>query len=107
MKKYLVPAFIVLMSVSWLTSHAQQWQAITGYYQSANNKDQYVQFFVREGQLVAKLLWNNAELHFLPDSELAFSSKEAEEGGPIHIVFHKDSSGTADQVDVAKIGVWK
>jgi len=104
MKKYFVLSFILFVSTSL---NAQQWQAITGYYQSANNKEQYVQFFVRENQLVAKLLWNNAELHFIPESELVFNSKEAEEGGPIHIVFHKDSSGSADQVDVAKIGIWK
>jgi hypothetical protein len=103
MKKY----FILLMSFNWLISHAQQLEALAGYYQSAGNKEQYVQFFVREGQLVAKLLWNNAELHFMPESELIFNSRESEDAGPIHIVFHKDSSGAADQVDVAKIGVWK
>jgi len=104
MKKYFVLSFILLVSFHLF---AQQWKAITGVYQSVNNKEQYVEFSVREGQLVAKLLWNNAELHFISESELAFNSKESEEGGPIHIVFHKDSSGIADQVDVAKIGIWK
>lgn len=104
MKNFFVLSFILLVSFGL---HAQQWKTITGVYQSANNKDQYVEFSVREDQLVAKLLWNNAEIHFIRETDLVFNSKEAEDGGPIHIVFHKDSSGIADQVDVAKIGIWK
>jgi len=107
MKKYFVPAFFLLVSFGVTKSYAQQWKEITGVYQSVNNKEQYVEFSAKEGQLVAKLLWNNAELHFISESDLVFNSKESEEGGPIHIVFHKDSSGLADQVDVAKIGIWK
>lgn len=114
MKKYFALSFILLMSLAWSMSraqgihlNAQQLRGVAGVYQSVINKDQYVEFSVREDQLVAKLLWNNAELHFIPESELIFNSREAEEAGPIHIVFHKDSSGTADQVDVAKIGIWK
>jgi len=107
MKKYFILSFILLVSFGLTKTYAQQWKTITGVYQSVNNKDQYVEFSVKENQLVAKLLWNNAEIHFVAESELVFNSKEEEEGGPIHIVFHKDSTGLADQVDVAKIGVWK
>lgn len=104
MKKYFILSLILLVSFHL---YAQQWKTLTGVYQSVNNKDQYVEFSVREDQLMAKLLWNNAEIHFIRETDLVFNSKEAEDGGPIHIVFHKDSSGVADQVDVAKIGIWK
>jgi len=87
--------------------NAQQWKGVDGIYQAPNDKDRYVQFSSREGMLVAKLLWNNAEIHFLPDSGLAFTSKEAEGDGPIHLVFHKDPAGIADQVDIGKLGIWK
>jgi len=85
----------------------QQWKALDGYFQSPQNKDMVVRFTRGEGVLVAKLLWNNNEIHLAPESDIAFTSKEAGDEGPIHIVFHKDSvTGVADKVDVARNGQW-
>ena len=85
---------------------AEQWKAVEGIFQSSGNKEMYVQFTVNENALLAKLLWNNNEIHLLPESPLAFTSKEAGDEGPIHITFSKDSTGAVDQVNVANNGVW-
>ena len=78
-----------------------QWKALEGVFQLSSNKDMNVRFTPGEGVLLAKLLWNNNELHFLPESDLTFTSKEAEEEGPLHIVFTKDPSGQVNQVRLA------
>jgi hypothetical protein len=78
-----------------------QWKALEGVFQLTGNKEMNVRFTPGEGVLLAKLLWNNNELHFLPESDLAFISKEAEEEGPLHIVFTRDSSGQVNQVRLA------
>ena len=57
--------------------------------------------------LIAKLLWNNNELHLLPESPLIFSSSQEGNQEPIHITFLKDSSGAVNEVNVANNGVWK
>jgi len=85
----------------------QQWKALDGYFQSTQNKDMVVRFTPGQGVLLAKLMWNNNEVHLTPESDIAFTSKEAGDEGPIHIVFHKDSiTGVADKVDVARNGQW-
>jgi hypothetical protein len=84
----------------------EQWKAVEGIFQSSDNKEMYVQFTQNENVLLAKLLWNNNEIHLTPESELTFVSKEAEEGRPIHITFSKDATGTVNQVNVANNGVW-
>ena len=84
----------------------QEWKAVEGIFQSSGNKDMYVQFTARESALVAKLLWNNNEIHLIPESVLAFTSKEEGDEGPIHITFAKDSTGYVNQVTVANNGVW-
>jgi hypothetical protein len=83
-----------------------EWKAVMGVFQNAQNKEMYVEFSAGEGSLLAKLLWNNNEIHLIPQSALAFVSKEAEEGGPIHVTFVKDSSGSVNQVKVANNGIW-
>lgn len=85
----------------------QQWKALDGYFQSSQNKDMVVRFTRGEGVLLGRLMWNNSEVHLVPESDIAFTTKEAGEDGPIHIVFHKDSAtGIADKVDVARNGQW-
>ena len=59
----------------------QQWKAVEGIFQDPSNNDRYVQFTPGENFLVAKLLWNNAEIQFIPESELEFVSKEVVEDG--------------------------
>lgn len=85
---------------------ADQLKAFEGFYQSAQNKDMVVHFSAGENALNAKLLWNNGEVHLLPESELGFVSKEGGDEGPIHVVFNRDSSGGINQVNVANNGVW-
>jgi hypothetical protein len=85
----------------------QQWKAVEGIFQDPQNSDRAVQFRARENFLVAKLIWNNAEIQFIPESEFAFVSKEPVEDGLLHIVFKKDSTGVINDVKLADIGVWK
>src|ERR1700722_6660135 len=85
----------------------QQWKDVEGIFQDPQNNDRAVQFTARENFLVAKLLWNNAEIQFIPESAFAFVSKEPVEDVLLHIVFKKDSTGAIDDVNLAKIGVWK
>jgi hypothetical protein len=84
----------------------EQLKAFEGYFQSSQNKDNVVQFSAVENGLLAKLLWNNGEAHLVPESATGFVSKEAGERGPLHIVFHKDSTGFVNQVNVTDNGVW-
>ncbi len=84
----------------------EQLKAFEGYFQSSQNKDNVVQFSVMENCLFAKLLLNNGEAHLVPESVLGFVSKEGGDEGPIHLVFHKDSTGVVNQVNVANNGVW-
>lgn len=82
---------------------ASQWKAYDGVYQSGANADLNVRFTSRDTVLVAKLLWNNQEVHLLPQSELVFTSKESLEGGPVTITFHKDSAGVINQVNIGNM----
>jgi hypothetical protein len=85
---------------------ADQLKAFEGYFQSSQNKDNVVQFSAIENGLFARLLWNNGEAHLTPESAMGFVSKEGGDEGPIHLVFHKDSTGGTNQVNVANNGVW-
>src|ERR1700678_4017444 len=84
----------------------EQLKAFEGYFQSPQNKDLVVQFSAVETGLFARLLWNNNEVHLTPESAMGFVSKEGGDEGPIHLVFHKDSTGLVNQVDLAKNGIW-
>jgi hypothetical protein len=84
----------------------EQLKAFEGYYQSSQNKDMVVQIVVSDNSLNAKLLWNNAETHLVPESQWGFVTKEGGDEGPIHLVFHQDSTGVINQLDVAGNGVW-
>jgi hypothetical protein len=84
----------------------EQLKACEGYYQSPQNKDMVVRISAVENGLTAKLLWNNGEIHLAPESELGFVAKEGGDEGPIHLLFHRDSSGLVSELDVAKNGTW-
>jgi hypothetical protein len=84
----------------------QERKAVEGIFQDPGNTDRYVQFTARENVLVARLLWNSAEIPFIPESSLAYVSKDMVEDQLLHIVFKKDSSGAVNEVKMADIGVW-
>ena len=90
-----------------VTLSEQEWKAVTGIFQSAQNSDMNVQFSVSNNMLVAKLLWNNNELHLSPETPLVFSSNQEGNQEPVRITFIKDSSGAINAVNVANNGVWK
>jgi hypothetical protein len=84
----------------------EQLKLLEGFYQSPQNKDMVVQISAGENGLNAKLLWNNGEMHLLPESAMGFVSKEGGDEGPIHLVFQKDSTGGINQLNVANNGIW-
>jgi hypothetical protein len=100
--------FLLAFSASVLSASGQrqQWHELEGYFQSPGNKEMVVQFVARDTMIVAKLLWNGAEIHLLPDTGASFVSKETEDGNPIHIRFLRDGSGAFNQVNVFNNGVW-
>lgn len=83
-----------------------KWHDLEGYFQSPNNTEMVAHFTARDSMLVAKLLWNNGELHLMPDSGMAFFSKEQEDGGAVRIRFMRDASGAVNQVRVMDREVW-
>jgi adenylate kinase family enzyme len=83
-----------------------QLKAFEGFYQSSQNKDMVVQFTVSDNALNAKLLWNNGEMHLIPESQLGFVTREGGDDGPVHVLFQMDSKGVVNQVNVAGNGVW-
>ena len=85
----------------------QEWKAVVGIFQSPQNTEMNVQFTEGNNMLIAKLLWNNNELHLLPESPLVFSSSQEGNQEPVRITFIKDSSGAINEVNVANNGVWK
>src|SRR5579863_638534 len=54
----------------------QERKAVEGIFQDPGNTDRNIKFTARENVLVAKLLWNNAEIPFIPESSLAYVSKD-------------------------------
>jgi hypothetical protein len=84
-----------------------QLKAYEGFFQSSNNDEMYVQFIAQENSLLAKLLWNNNEMHLIPETELSFISKETGDEGPVHVRFSKDSSGLISQLFVNNNDSWK
>ncbi len=83
-----------------------EWKAVEGIFQSGQNKDMYVQFTAKGGVLIAKLLWNNNEIHLAPESSLHFSSSQEGNQDPINITFIKTPDGSINQVTVANNGTW-
>jgi len=84
----------------------KDWKAVEGIFESAQNKEMHVEFTAKENVLQARLLWNNSEIHLIPESALVFAGKEIGDEGPIHITFIKDSTGAINQLNVANNGLW-
>jgi hypothetical protein len=82
-----------------------QWKAVEGYFRNPHNDEMFVQFSGVKDTLHAKLLWNNADIPFTPESDLQFLGKN-EDGGPFRIKFVKDSSGTIYQVTIGGGESW-
>jgi hypothetical protein len=102
-------ALLTALLLPFLSSPGQQkkWHELEGVFQSSVNKEMYVRFTAHDSLLVANLLWNNGEIHlFLPDTGLAFVSREKVDGEPIHIHFLRDPSGAVNQVNVSNNSVW-
>ncbi len=96
----------LLLRVLASTGQPAKWHSLEGVFQSQTNKEMYVRFTARDSMIVANLLWNNGEVHLLPDTGLAFVSREKDDGEPIHVHFLRDPSGAVNQVEVSNNGVW-
>ena len=105
MKKFLFSCSLALATLS-MFGQEKRWRELEGVFQSPANKEMYVRFTPADSVLVAHLLWNDGELHLLPDTGLAFVSKELDGGNPVRISFQRDPSGAVDRVSVAGNGVW-
>ncbi|HXB92016.1 MAG TPA: hypothetical protein VNU72_06995, partial [Puia sp.] len=82
-------------------------KALEGYYQSTQNKDMVVRMIVAEGGLKASLLWNNQAIRLVPETEWSFVSMSGGDGETVHVLFHRDSSGLVNVLDVSGNGSWK
>jgi hypothetical protein len=72
-----------------------QWRAVEGYYQSASNKNLYIQSIAHDSVLLVKLLWMKSVDTLRPLSGLVFIPKNQSEGKSPRTVFVMDSLGTA------------
>ena len=97
---------LILTAAMTASAQGSKWRAFEGYFQNPGNKEQVVRFTAGDSVLVARLLWNNGEIHLIPDTGTAFVSKEQEDGGPIHIHFIRDASGAVNQVRVMDKEIW-
>jgi hypothetical protein len=85
----------------------QQWDAVEGLYGLKSNKNMFIRFTDRDGELVARFLWDaTAEVHFLPDSGLVFDRSDEGEGGQVHIRFRKDEQGRVVHVTMGNGTEW-
>ncbi len=96
----------LLLSVFSSNGQEKKWHELEGYFRSQANKDLVVQFIAQDSIVFAKLLWNGGSAHLLPDTGLAFVSREQGENGPLRLVFHREPSGAVNQLDVSGNGLW-
>lgn len=84
-----------------------QWKAVEGIYRLAGNPNMFIKFTDRNGELVARFLWDaTAEIFFLPDSGLVFEGTDEGERGRAHIRFAKDSEGRVEHVTMGNGTEW-
>src|SRR5215469_16199131 len=86
--------------LAFFTSIAQpaKWHAFEGYFRATWNEDLVWQFIAQDSVILAKPLWADREFHLLPDTGLAFVSREnVERGQHVHFVFQRDASGVVNQ----------
>lgn len=85
----------------------QQWDAVEGLYQLTGNTNMFIRFTDRDGELVARFLWDaNDEVDFLPDSGLVFVRLNEGQGGRVLIRFHKDEQGRVVHVTMGNGTEW-
>jgi hypothetical protein len=94
----------LLLPVLLSLGQEKKWHELEGFFQSQNNKEMVVQFIAQDSMVFAKLLWNGGAANLLPDTGLAFVSKEQGENGPLRLVFHRDASGAINQLSVSDPG---
>lgn len=97
--------FLTLLP-SFLSSSGQvkKWHDLEGYF---HHGEMYVKFTAQDTMLVANAIWNGAVIHLLPDTGLAFVSKETDDGDHIRIDFLRNPSGAVDQFRLAGKEVWE
>jgi len=84
-----------------------QWDAVKGIYQLVGNPNMFIRFTDRDGELLARFLWDvSAEPHFLPDSEMVFIRKGEGVGRRPHIRFQKDAQGRVVEVTMGNGTQW-
>ena len=71
-----------------------QWKAVEGYYQSASNKNLYIQSIAYDSVLLVKLMWMKSVDTLRPLSNLVFIPKNQPKGKSPRTVFVMDSLGT-------------
>jgi adenylate kinase family enzyme len=74
-----------------------------GLYQLREDNTRFIQFSVRENNLVLKQVWDGSEILFVPESELTFFSKEVPS---FSLDFSKDKNGNITQALAFKRDVW-
>jgi hypothetical protein len=74
-----------------------------GLYQAKEDNSRFLQFTVKENNLVLKQMWDGTEIPFLPESELAFFTKTMP---TFSLDFSKDKDGSITQVVAFKRDVW-
>ncbi len=84
-----------------------QLKAVNGVFQSPRNADMYLQITTSEKGVTGKMLWNNNQIKFTPESDSTFFSKDANEGNPMRITFRKDFLGTFTQLSLGNNDQWK
>jgi hypothetical protein len=72
-----------------------QWKAVEGYYQSASNKNLYIQAIAHDSVLLVKLMWTTSVDTLLPLSDFVFVPKDQGGGKAPRTVFVMDSLGTS------------
>lgn len=83
-----------------------QWDAVEGWFQLAGNPNLFIRFTDKDGELVARFLWSDTEVLFLPESGLVFLRKEPGEHGPVFIRFRKDGRGRVMHVTMGNGTKW-
>ncbi len=81
----------------------EQLKPFEGLYQLTNGEDRFIQFLVKENNLVLKQHWDGNEISFVPETQMDFFSKEA----PLFsLAFSKDNAGNISQVLAFKRDLW-
>lgn len=97
--------FLLLMLIIGGVARGQR--NVEGLYQLAGNPTMFIRFTERDGELVARFLWDEtAEVHFLPDSGLVFIRKDEGEDGRVHIRFRRDEQGRVVHVTMGNGTEW-